>query len=231
VHDSLRFRLLFGLYRTPRFRLGKKVFCAVRGWVTICDISSGRIHWPIAKKVRGRSLVVYKDLLKAVRRESGIAVCHWWGLTSQTITKWRKALEIGPVTRGTSALRRAHALSPWADLAREKAWAKANDPIRCEKIAASKRGKHRPPEVCRAIGAAQIGRKISRVSRLRMSTAHKRLGTRPPKAGVAWSAEEEGLLKRGMTAADIAKATERTLTAVYSRRYLLRQRDISVTAK
>jgi hypothetical protein len=223
--------LLFGPYRTPRFRLGKKVFCAVRGWVTICDISSGRIHWPIAKKVRGRSLGVYKDLLNALQRESGIAVCHWWGLTSQTITKWRKALGIGPVTRGTSALRRAHALQPWANQAREKAWAKANDPIRCEKIAASKRGKPRPPEVCRAIGVAQIGKRMTQISRQKMSITHKRRGTRPPKAGPAWSVWEEGLLKRGLTAANVSKATGRTLTAVYSRRYLLRQRDMSPTAK
>jgi hypothetical protein len=34
------------------------------------------IPWPIGKRGRGRSLVVFKGLAKAIRRESNQAICH-----------------------------------------------------------------------------------------------------------------------------------------------------------
>jgi len=92
MEDVERLRLL-GKYKTPRFRYGRKVFCEVRGEVTICGLSDAPIPWPIGKRGRSRnSLVVYKDLEKAIRRESNQTVAYWWGITPQTVTKWRKAL-------------------------------------------------------------------------------------------------------------------------------------------
>src|SRR6516165_4814506 len=96
MNDSERFRLL-GKYRTPRFRYGRKVLCAVRGEVTIVGMTDAPIPWPIGKRGRGRSLVVFKDLAKALRRESNQAICQWWGITPQTVSKWRKALGIGQI--------------------------------------------------------------------------------------------------------------------------------------
>jgi hypothetical protein len=43
VNDRDRFRLLFGSYRTPRFRYGRKVLCAVRGEVVVVGLSDGPI--------------------------------------------------------------------------------------------------------------------------------------------------------------------------------------------
>ncbi len=54
-----------------------------------------------------------------------------------------------------------------------------------------------------------------------MSAAHKRLGTGPPKAGRAWTTEEDEAV-RTMTARNAALKTKRTLSAVYSRRYDLK---------
>jgi hypothetical protein len=60
MEDAERFRLL-GKYRTPRFRVGRRVLCAVRGQVVITGMSDAPIRWPIATGERGRhSLVVYK---------------------------------------------------------------------------------------------------------------------------------------------------------------------------
>jgi hypothetical protein len=59
--------LLFGPYRTPRFRYGQAVFCEARGEVSICGLTDARIPWPIGKRGQGRSLVVVLDLAKAVR--------------------------------------------------------------------------------------------------------------------------------------------------------------------
>ena len=81
VDDADRFRLRFGPYRTPRFRYGKIVSCEVRGEVRIVGLSDAPIPWPIARKENGaRALVVFKDLAKTVRRESNLAVAHWWGV-------------------------------------------------------------------------------------------------------------------------------------------------------
>ena len=77
MEDSERFRLL-GKYRTPRFRIGRTVFCEVRGEMVITGMTDAPIPWPVGKKGRGRhSLIVFKDLAKAVRRESNQAVAHW----------------------------------------------------------------------------------------------------------------------------------------------------------
>src|SRR5690348_728300 len=95
---------LLGSYRTPKLRYGDAVFCEVRGEVVITGLSKGRILWPVAKRPggRARALVVYADLAKAVSRESASAVCHWWGVTAQTASKWRKAMDVGQMTEGTS---------------------------------------------------------------------------------------------------------------------------------
>ena len=113
MDDAERFRLL-GKYRTPRFRYGRKVLCEVRGEVTIVGMTVAPIPWPSGKRGRGRSPVVFKDLAKALRRELNKAICRWWGLTPQTVSKWRKALGIGPITEGTSTLYREYTKEPWA---------------------------------------------------------------------------------------------------------------------
>ena len=57
---------------------------------------------PVGRKGRAKSLVVFKGLARAVRRESGVAVAHHWSVDKQTVWKWRKALGVGRVTEGTS---------------------------------------------------------------------------------------------------------------------------------
>lgn len=61
MDDADRFHLL-GTYRTPRFRIGQRVRCLVRGEVIITGITEAPIPWPIGKVGRGCSLVVYKGL-------------------------------------------------------------------------------------------------------------------------------------------------------------------------
>jgi hypothetical protein len=81
-----RFRLL-GTYRTPRFRYGRTVRCEVRGEVEVVGLHEAPIPWPVGKKGRAKSLVVFKDLAMAVRREAEIAVAHHWGVDKQTVRK------------------------------------------------------------------------------------------------------------------------------------------------
>src|SRR5262249_52013493 len=59
-----------------------------------------------------RTLILYGDLEKAVRRESAVAVAHWWGVSVQTVWAWRKALDVPPLTDGPRRLLRAYAPQP-----------------------------------------------------------------------------------------------------------------------
>ena len=160
--------------------------------------------------------MVFKDLAKALRRESNQAICHWWGITPQTVSKWRKALGIGPITEGTSRLYREYTKEPWAVEARAKAHAKARDPERRRKIAEAKRGMPRPPHVLEAMHQAWRGSHHSEATRRRMSRTHRRRGTMVPGTKV-WTAEEDELVRK-LPVEQAAKKTGRSLSAVYARR-------------
>jgi hypothetical protein len=224
MRDSERFRLRFGPYRTPRFRYGAAVNDLRFGRVRIAGISDAQIPWPYRKKGMPKTLILYGDLAKAVRRESNQAVAFWWGVTPQTVTVWRKALGVPPTTAGTSKLRSAHFLEPWAKRAQRKAWAKARDPERRAKIAAARRGKPRSSQVIEAMRKANLGNRHSAESRRKMSEAHKRRGTRPPLAGRPWTAEEDALIAT-LSASEAAKRTGRTVSAVNKRRRKLGMPD------
>ena len=219
MNDSDRYRLL-GTYRTPRFRYGDVAFCAVRGAVMLVGLSAGRIPWPVGQRGSAKSLAVFGGLAEAVRRESATAVCHWWGVTAQTVSRWRRALGVGPVTEGTHRLKSANAPQPAIAAAREKARARARDPERRARIAAARRGQPRPAHVGEAVAAAHRGTSHGAESRRKMSESHKRRSTRPPKAGPAWGPWEDAAV-RTLPAAEAARRTGRTVQAVYSRRRVL----------
>jgi hypothetical protein len=140
------------------------------------------------------------------------------------VTKWRKALGVPATNEGTHRLHHDYFEEPWALDARAKAHAKAGDPVRRAKIAAAKRGKPRPAHVVEAVAEAHRGTHPSAEARRKMSAAHRRRGTRPPSAGVPWTAAEDELV-RTRRPKDVARVTGRTLTAVYSRRAALRLED------
>src|SRR5262245_61849788 len=176
MEDAERLRLL-GKYKTPRFRYGRTVFCEVRGEVTICGLSDARIPWPIGKRGRSRnSLIVFKDLEKAIRRESNQAVAYWWGVHPQTVSKWRKALDVGLATEGTSRLHR-ETIEEVGDAMRALSILKARDPDRRAKITAARQGKPRPPHVGRAVAKAHRGTHHSEETRRQMSETHRQRGT------------------------------------------------------
>ena len=97
-----RFKLHRGPYKTPRFRIDQTVIDAIRGAVTIVGVTDGLIPWPIGKTKRAKTLVMFRGLANALRNESNTAICHWWGVTDQTVTKWRNALGISYYMTGLS---------------------------------------------------------------------------------------------------------------------------------
>jgi hypothetical protein len=144
----------------------------------------------------------------------------WWGASTQTVTKGRKALGVPATNEETHRLHHDYFEEPWALDARAKVHAKAGDPTRRAKIAAAKRGKPRPAHVVEAVAEAHRGAHPSEETRRKMSEAHRRRGTRPPKAGRPWTPEEDELV-RTLPAKEVGRRTGRTLTAVYSRRIAL----------
>jgi hypothetical protein len=219
MEDAERFRLL-GKYRTPRFRIGQRVRCQVRGEMVITGMTDAPIQWPVGKHGAGRhTLIVFKDLAMAVRRESNQAICYWWGVCTTAVWKWRKALGVRFVNEGTSRLFREHNKEPWAVAARAKARSKVRDPERCRKISESLRGKPRPPHVVVAARQARLGKPLKEETRKKMSEAHRRCGTLVP-GTVPWTAEDDELV-RTLPAEEAVRRTGRSVFAVYARRHKL----------
>jgi hypothetical protein len=218
--DPDRYRLL-GTYQTPRCRRGQRLACEVRGPVVVVDLRDAPIPWPVCcglGRSSGRtSLAVMGDLALAVRRKSAQAVAHWWGVSVVTVAKWQRLLGVPQTNPGTLRLRREYAREPGVRGGLLKAQAKAQDPVRCAKIAAASRGKPRPPGVMEALHKGNRGRKAGEQTRRRMSEAHRKRGTRPPAAGRAWEPWEDALL--GVVSdAEVARRTGRTVWAAYRRR-------------
>jgi len=214
--SSAHYKLL-GTYRTPTFRYGQRVEDERRGEVRIVGLSAGRIPWPIGQTKRTKSLVLYRDLARAVRRESVVAIRHWWGVGANAVRRWRKALAVPYNNEGTTARRVAHGKGKANRPALAAMHAKAQDPDRRAKIGASRRGKPRPPEVIEALRKANIGRPLSAEHRRKMSEVHKQRGIRPPWLNKSWAEWEDRLL-RSLAPAEAARRTRRTLSAVFHRR-------------
>jgi hypothetical protein len=220
----VRCKLHFGPYCTPRFKYDSVVQDKVRGAVQIIGVTDAQIPWPIGRMVGlttfGASPVVYGALARAMRRESRVAVMHWWGLSSFCHNRARRALGVPTINEGTHRLLARYAQTERFKEAQRRGQAKNNDPKRRAKIAAAHRGRKRPEEVRRAISAALTGRKRTVEHCQNLSAAHKKRGTWPPKAGRPWTARENAWL-RTLPPADIMYKTGRTLRAIYNQRQVL----------
>jgi hypothetical protein len=208
-------RLLHGPYHAPTFGLGKLLRCRIRGRVMVKRINAGPIPWPQTIVGCVRAFIQCGDLVRAVCRESEVAVAYWWGVTPQTVWVCRNALGVGATTEGTSRLRSKYFSQPWAQDAREKGWAKARDPERREKIAA-RRGMPRPRHVIGAMNKAWRGKTHTEESRRKMSESNKRRGAWPPAAGRPWEPWEDELL-RTLPRNEAARRTGRPLASVTGR--------------
>ncbi len=103
--DSERFKLLYGPYAPPKCKLGDKLLCEYRDLeLTVRAITDGLIQWPSAFRGKLRSPIVCGDLVRAIRTESELAVAHHWGVSSTTVVKWRRALNVPRMTNGSLRL-------------------------------------------------------------------------------------------------------------------------------
>ena len=89
-HPS-RYELLFGPYHLPVFKYGDVVMCERRGQGTLCGLSHGSIPWLVGKCDNHKALVLCGDLVEAVKREASLAIQYWWGVSYETVWRWRKS--------------------------------------------------------------------------------------------------------------------------------------------
>lgn len=215
-----RYKLLHGPYAPPRCRVGRKLFCEIRGWVAVAGMSGGGIPWPmcrVGRHGRARAFILCRDLAKAVRHESNQAVCCWFGVTPQTVKVWRKALDVPPNNEGTQRLNRDW--MPWrlTEEERRKAIAAMSSPQANAKKSAAKIGKPRPPHVIEALRQANLRRQFSDEHRQKLSAAQRARGAWPPSAGRPWTAEEDAFFGT-MNDLEVAARIGRSRVAVRERR-------------
>jgi hypothetical protein len=179
MNDHDRYKLLYGPYRSPRCRLGKQLRCRIRGWVPVRRISDARIPWPQTIVHNNRTIILTGDLVKAVRRESEIAVAYWWGVTPQTVTVWRKALGVGRATEGSTRLWQLNVEEVFTPEIRRRAAAGAASPEACAKKSVALRGKPPSPN---AVAALVARNKLPRTPEhgRHIGEALRRIGHRPP---------------------------------------------------
>ncbi len=187
--DPLSIALL-GAYLTPQYEYGQTVTDAIRGDVIITRTSAAPIPWPMGA-LDGNlkpGLVIFAGLLEALSTESATAICHHWGITAQTVSKWRGLLGIDQKTPGARRLRQQK-LTPHLNAGRSLI--DYTTPERSRKIAAKKIGKPRPQHV---LDAMREGRGVR-----------------------AWTPEEDEAV-RTLSVSEVVKQTGRTRGAVYRRR-------------
>jgi transposase-like protein len=82
--------------------------------VKVIAISDAPISWPMTRNSRGcavLSLVLCGDLVRAMQRESGVAIAHHWGVSKETVWVWRKALGVGQKITSQEMKRGAYIVS------------------------------------------------------------------------------------------------------------------------
>lgn len=136
--------LIGGPYEPPACRVGSWVTDELFGLVQVNGFSNAPMSWPTRKRERGgpRSLVLSAALAEAIRRESAVAVAHWWGISTKTVRVFRRALDVPRNTEGTLK-QHATVAEPPPMTATAKGLARiASDPAIRQRIADKQRGKY-----------------------------------------------------------------------------------------
>jgi DNA-binding XRE family transcriptional regulator len=218
AHRVDRFALLRGPYRTPRFHYGRKLFCEIRGTVTVGGLREAPIPWPYAKGM-GRPLILCGDLVRAVKCESSVAVAHHWGVCIGTVQVWRRVLKVPRENEGSRRLWGRIAIARTDDRL-ERARVNSKKPAALAKASAKLKGRVIPPHVIEAVRKA-AKRPRSAAWKKKMSAYWRQRGHPPghPDAKL-WTPAEDYLLG---TAPDveIARRINRLPRAVYDRRVKL----------
>ncbi len=192
--DSERFKLLYGPYSPPKFEPGDKLVCEYHGReITVNGMTGGPIPWPSGRSNRRPSPIVCGDLIRAIRTESEIAVAHHWGVSQETVWKWRKALHVPRMTNGSRRLRIEYAAEHFTPEVRAKGRAAMHRPDVRAKISAARKGRPQHPNTiaaCRELGRRPKSEAFKRA----LSIRSKKMWENPEAYGLPprrkWTDEE-----------------------------------------
>jgi hypothetical protein len=126
---------LIGKYCAPRVRVDEWLDDERDGRVQVGGWTDAPIPWPRRKKTGRHSLILCGDLVRAVRTESVMAICYWWGVGTTTVWAWRQALGVGS-TAGSQRIARRGVPAEAAARGRER----AAMPDALTRMAGTKRG-------------------------------------------------------------------------------------------
>lgn len=218
--------LIAGPYTLPAAKTGDKVYCHARDKDVVCGglVECPIGPWPRVRKTGRPALILCGDLVRAVQTESELAVAHWWGVSPTTVWAWRKALGVGRVTEGTSALVTENP-GDWRETeeCREVLRRNAQDEDNRRQQSEDRAGKPAHPNTKKALLRAAKRkwaeeRKRQRSLELRQGIA---AGERqPPPQERPWTPREDAMLGQTLDR-HIAEMLGRTVAAVRSRRQQL----------
>jgi hypothetical protein len=102
-------KLLFGPYTPQSLKRGDRATCLYRDCeVVITSWSHAPISWPRCQRPRqsgGSGLLVDEEAGSSNPIESSVALQYWFGVTAETVWRWRKVFGIGPWdTKGSRRL-------------------------------------------------------------------------------------------------------------------------------
>lgn len=136
--------LIGGPYRAPAVGVGDWLTCAIAGRVQVIGWSEGPIAWPVRRStgIYGRTFILCGDLAAAVRTESNVALCHWFGACQSAVLDWRRALGVSRRTPGTQRLQIRVGHENLDETTRAKACALAHQPDILKKMGAAVAASH-----------------------------------------------------------------------------------------
>jgi len=217
--------LLAGPYRRPAVRRGQIVVCEYRGMVvTVGGLTAAPVPWPLIDRGGPPALIVCGDLVRAIQTESATAIVHHWGVSPQTVWRWKRALGVGRMTEGGKRLYRqllpAKIHSP---AAKEASRSASHSPSLMALRSAARRGKPVSPQTT-AAAAKAARRKRSKQHRQALSAGARKAvregRLQPPVRGRPWTAKEVELLGQTLDST-VAQMTDRTVCAVRGKRHKL----------
>jgi hypothetical protein len=192
--DPKRYKLLHGPYAAPRCHVGGVLSCQFRRRLRkVSGLTDAPVIWPFSQEHGPRSLILCGALVQAVRCESVSAVVAHWGVSRNTVWRWRRALDVPGRNEGTRRLDRDTIPEKVNPESLAAARERSRSPEARAKMSATRKG--RPPHPRFKAAAAAAARRSKTTSfkektsrRVRQEWAEGK--RRPPVAGPRWNAAE-----------------------------------------
>src|SRR5258708_6800390 len=105
MNDRDRFKLSGGPCPHPPGKGRLFLRCEIRRTARVRGIHEARIQWPYTLQKNGGGCPALILCGELVRVESATAICHWWGVGSDRVRKWRRALGVQTTNEGTADLK------------------------------------------------------------------------------------------------------------------------------